>query len=69
MPGTWKLVHLLFTFTFVAALLSAHWNVLAARRTGDWHRRAALLEANLRVTRTFGMVSLVLLGLGLAFRD
>ena len=62
MPGTWKFVHLLFTFTFVAALLSAHWNVLAARRTDDWRRRAALLEANLRVTRTFGLVSLVLLG-------
>jgi hypothetical protein len=62
MPGTWKFVHLMCTFTFVAALLSAHWNVVAARRTDDWGRRAALLEANLRVTRSFGLVSLVLLG-------
>ncbi len=53
--------HLLFAFVFVGAVLSAHWNVFAARRTTDWSRRAVLLEANARATMRFGLSSLVLL--------
>jgi uncharacterized membrane protein len=58
-----RFFHQLFAFVFVGSLLSAHWNVLAARRTRDATRRAALLEANARSTAMFGLPSLVLLEL------
>jgi uncharacterized membrane protein len=58
-----RFFHQLFAFVFVGSLLSAHWNVLAARRTSDTARRAALLEANARSTAVFGLPSLVLLAL------
>ncbi len=61
-PGFMLLLHLLFAFVFVGAVMSAHWNVLAARRTADWARRAALLESNVRATTMYGIASLVLLG-------
>jgi hypothetical protein len=61
MPGIWKLLGLLVTVTFVSAVLSAHWNVLAARRTNDWRRRAALLESNHRTALLLGVPSLLLL--------
>ncbi len=60
--GLMLYLHLVFAFVFVGAVLSAHWNALAARRTSDWARRAALLEANASVTTTFGLAALGLLG-------
>ena len=47
-------LHVLFGFTYVAALMAAHWNALAARRTTNWNERAALFDLNRRLlARTF----------------
>ncbi len=58
----WKFLHHLTAFVFVGALLAAHWNVLAARRSGEPARRAVLFESNARVSTWFGLPALVLLG-------
>ena len=61
-PTLLKYLHELFAFLYVGAILSAHWNVLAARRTTDWNQRAALFALNKRLGLMFAVVPLVLLG-------
>ena len=50
-----KYAHELFAFFYVAALLAAHWNVLAVRRTKEWGERAVLLEQNQRLSVFFSL--------------
>jgi hypothetical protein len=58
----WKFLHVLFSVSFAASVIGAHWNALLIRRTADWNRRVALLEANHRTTLLFGLSSLLILG-------
>jgi hypothetical protein len=60
--GFWKFLQLLFSLSFVACVMSAYWNVLAARRVEDWGRRTALFTRNQRVTLRFGLISVLLVG-------
>jgi uncharacterized membrane protein len=60
--GLWQFLHLVFAVSFATAVIGAHWNALLIRRTPDWNRRVALLEANHRNTLVFGLASLLLLG-------
>jgi hypothetical protein len=68
-------LHALFAFVFVGAVLAAHWNTLAARRSSNWAERAALLELNRRLAIVFSLPSLIgsgivgnLLAMQLGFR-
>ena len=54
-----KYAHELFAFFYVAALLAAHWNVLAVRRTKEWGERAVLLEQNQRLSVFFSLGPLI----------
>jgi hypothetical protein len=58
--GFWKFLQLIFSLSFVACVMSAYWNVLAARRVEDWGRRSALFAKNQRVTLRFGLLSVLL---------
>ncbi len=55
-------LHVLFGFTYVAALMAMHWNTLAARRTANWNERAALFELNRRLGMMFALGSLAAVG-------
>lgn len=46
-------LHVLFGFTYVAGLMSAHWNMLAARKTTSWAERALLFEQNRKLSLVF----------------
>ncbi|MBI5170153.1 MAG: hypothetical protein HZA61_11735 [Candidatus Eisenbacteria bacterium] len=68
-------LHVLFGFTYVAALMAAHWNALAARRTTNWNERAALFELNRRLGITFALGALIgagvlgqMLGMSLGYK-
>ena len=60
--GVWKFLHVLLSMSFAASVIGAHLNAMLLRRTTDWNRRVALLEANHRNTLVFGLGSLLLLG-------
>ena len=61
--GLWKLLHLVFAFSYVGSLVVAEWNSRAARATSDWTQRALLFDIVHRSNRTAGLGSLVLLGI------
>lgn len=61
-PTVARFLHLLSAFLFVAALFATQWNGVAARRATDWPVRAALFEANLRISRMFALPGLIALG-------
>jgi uncharacterized membrane protein len=61
--GLWKFLHAFFSISYVGTVLAAHWNMLVARRTRDWGRRAGIFEAMHRTTLFFGVSSLIALGL------
>ena len=58
-----RFLHLLFAFTWFAALFAAHWNTLQARRASGWAARATLLGVNRGLSALVALPSL--LGLGL----
>ena len=58
-----KYAHELCAFFYVGAILAAHWNVLAVRRTSDWSERAALLELNQRLSVMFSLLPLIAAGM------
>ena len=57
-------LHLLLAFVFVAAVMAAHWNTIAARRTASWAERAVLFELNRRLSVVFSLPALI--GTGVA---
>ena len=61
--GFWKFLHLFSSFGLIACVMSAYWNVLAARRVDDWGRRFVLFEATQRASLRFGVTSGLLIGL------
>jgi hypothetical protein len=60
--GFWKFLHLFSSISLIACMMSAYWNVLAARRVDDWGRRFALFEATRRTSLRFGLSSVLLVG-------
>src|SRR5258708_20759063 len=58
----WKFLYLFSSFSLLACVMSARWNVLAAERVDDWGRRLTLFQATRRTTLRFGLTSLILLG-------
>lgn len=58
-----KYLHVLFAFVYVAALMAAHWNALAARRAASWSERAVLFELNRRLSMMFALPALIGLGM------
>lgn len=52
-------LHVLFGFTYVAALMASHWNTMAARKTTNWTERAALFEQNRKLSLVFCFGSLL----------
>lgn len=56
-------LHLVTAFVFSAAVIGAHANTLAARRTSSWAERAALFESNLRLAMIFELAGLLAAGM------
>lgn len=61
--GLWKLLHLLFAFSYVGSLTLADWNSRAARRTENWSERARLFEIIHVSSRIAGAGALFVTGL------
>jgi uncharacterized membrane protein len=63
MPVVFHYLHLLFAFTWFAAIFGAHWNTMQAKRTEDWAARATLFGVNRTLS---AMIALpMLLGTGI----
>ena len=58
----WTFLHLFSSFCLVAWVMSARWNVLAARRVDDWGRRFVLFEATQRTSLRIGLTSVLMIG-------
>jgi hypothetical protein len=61
--GFWKFLHLFSSLSLIACVMSAYWNVLAARRVDDWGRRFALFEATRRASLRYALPSVLLIGI------
>ncbi len=58
-----RFLHVLFAFTWFAAVFAAHWNTLQARRSKDWTARATLFAINRGLSAMIALPAL--LGVGL----
>ncbi|HEX5632179.1 MAG TPA: hypothetical protein VFX50_03090, partial [Gemmatimonadales bacterium] len=70
-----RYLHVLFAFTWFAAVFAAHWNTLQARRSKDWAQRATLFAVNRGLSTMIALPSLLgvgivgnLLGVQLGYR-
>ena len=70
-----RFLHVLFAFTWFAAVFAAHWNTLQARRSKDWTQRATLFAVNRGLSTMIALPSLLgvgivgnLLGVQLGYR-
>jgi len=58
-----RYLHLLFAFAWFAAVFSAHWNTLQARRAREWSVRSTLFAVNRGLSTLVALPALVGVGL------
>jgi len=58
-----RYLHLLFAFAWFAAVFSAHWNTLQARRAPEWSVRSTLFAVNRGLSTLVALPALVGVGL------
>ena len=63
MLHAFRYLHVLFAFTWFAAVFAAHWNTLQARRAKQWSARATLFAVNRGLSTMIALPTV--LGVGL----